>query len=75
MNCLYGPIIAGSDKEEDNYVPRSKILDCITSCIHVAPMNDVLQKKQNVMLLFSHAFSPALPWMGMLNLFYFLIYF
>ncbi|XP_057515552.1 uncharacterized protein LOC130797079 [Amaranthus tricolor] len=54
---------AGSDKEEDNYVPRSKILDCITSCIHVAPMNDVLQKKQNVMLLFSHAFSPALPWM------------
>lgn len=52
----------GSDKEEENYVPRSKILDCTASCINVAPMNDVLQQKQNLMLLFSHALSPALPW-------------
>lgn len=69
--CLYGPITAGSDKEEDNYVPRSKILDCITSCIHVALMNDVLQQKQNMMLLLSHALSSALPWTGKLDLFYF----
>ncbi|XP_048499629.1 uncharacterized protein LOC104890118 isoform X2 [Beta vulgaris subsp. vulgaris] len=52
----------GSDKEEDNYVPRSKILDCTASCINVAPLNDVLQQKQNLMLLLSHALSPALTW-------------
>ncbi|XP_021734263.1 proteasome-associated protein ECM29 homolog isoform X2 [Chenopodium quinoa] len=53
---------SGSDKEEDSYVPRSIILDCTTSCISVAPINDVLQQKHNLMLLFSHALSPAFPW-------------
>lgn len=62
--CIYGLTTAGSDKEEDNYVPRSNILDCTTSCINVAPMKDVLQQKKNLILLLSHALSPALPWTG-----------
>lgn len=72
--CMYGPTTAGSDKEEDNYVPRSKILDCTASCINVAPLNDVLQQKQNLMLLLSHALSPALTWTGSLTMIIILIY-
>ncbi|KAL2941950.1 Proteasome adapter and scaffold protein ECM29 [Bienertia sinuspersici] len=53
---------AGSDKEEENYVPRSKILDCATSCINVASTNDILQQRQNLISLLSHALSPVLPW-------------
>lgn len=57
-----GSVKADSGEEADNYVPRSKILDCTTSCIDVASVSDVLQKKQNLISLLSHALSPAFPW-------------
>ncbi|XP_074321211.1 uncharacterized protein LOC141657772 [Silene latifolia] len=48
--------------EEKSYVPRSKILDCTTSSINIASLDDVLKQQQKLMSLLSHALSPALPW-------------
>ncbi|XP_010271892.1 PREDICTED: proteasome-associated protein ECM29 homolog isoform X2 [Nelumbo nucifera] len=51
--------------EEDNaYVsaPHDKVLDCITSCISVARLSDLLEQGNNLMNVFLFALSPGLPW-------------
>jgi len=58
---------ADSGEEAENYVPRSKILDCTTSCVDVASVGDLLQQKQNLLSLLSHALSPSFPWTGDMN--------
>lgn len=57
-----GSVKADSGEEAENYVPRSKILDCTTSCIDVASVSDLLQHNQNLISLLAHALSPAFTW-------------
>ncbi|KDP43192.1 hypothetical protein JCGZ_22744 [Jatropha curcas] len=51
-----------SDDVEDSSAPLEKILGCVTSCIHVAHVNDILQQKNNLMNMLLISFSPGLQW-------------
>lgn len=47
---------------EDISAPHDKVLDCITSCIHVARLNDILQQQENLVQVFLIFLSPGFPW-------------
>ena len=68
LGLVAGPTItllyAGGDEEEHNSVPHAKIVDCITSCISVGNIRDILEHKKdlvNVILVF---LSLGIPWTG-----------
>ncbi|XP_056162562.1 uncharacterized protein LOC130136561 [Syzygium oleosum] len=50
------------DGKEDSSVPPEKVLDCVTSCIHVAYIDDILEKKNNLKHLWIVSLSPELSW-------------
>ncbi|GAB2277082.1 hypothetical protein Dimus_011791 [Dionaea muscipula] len=49
-------------EREDNNVPLDKVLDCITSTIHIARVNDILQQQQKLMNVLLNSMSPTFPW-------------
>uniref|UniRef100_A0A7N2KMJ3 ARM repeat superfamily protein n=1 Tax=Quercus lobata TaxID=97700 RepID=A0A7N2KMJ3_QUELO len=51
-----------SEAAEDVSIPHEKILDCMTSCIHVAHINDILEQKKNILHIFITSLSPGSPW-------------
>lgn len=55
---------AKSDKDgkEGSSVPLEKVLDCVTSCIHVAHIDDILEQKYNLKHLWIVSLSPELSW-------------
>ncbi|KAM4096438.1 hypothetical protein ACJW30_08G104900 [Castanea mollissima] len=53
---------AESEATEDVSVPHEKILDCMTSCIHVAHINDIIEQKKNLLHIFITSLSPGSPW-------------
>ncbi|GKU93498.1 hypothetical protein SLEP1_g7091 [Rubroshorea leprosula] len=53
---------AESDDIEDVSVPLDKVMNCITSCIHVARVNDILEQKKNLMHVLLSCLSPGLTW-------------
>lgn len=56
---------AGEDKsEEDASVPLDKVVDCVTSVIHVARPEDTLAKGKDLIHVFHVALSPKLSWPG-----------
>ncbi|KAF7852405.1 hypothetical protein BT93_L0950 [Corymbia citriodora subsp. variegata] len=50
------------DGKEDSSVLLEKVLDCITSCIHVAYIDDILKKENNLKHLWIVSLSPELSW-------------
>lgn len=54
------------DQVEKFSVPHNKVLDCITACIHVAHINDILGQQKNLMHVFIATMSSGLPWTGTL---------
>lgn len=57
-------LFAESDNVEDSSVPLEKILGCVLSCIHVARVNDILEKKKNLMDMLLASLSPGFQWTG-----------
>ncbi|OVA18531.1 Proteasome stabiliser ECM29 [Macleaya cordata] len=55
-------IKAGEDKEEDVSAPHDKVLDCITSCISVAHLPDILEQRKNLTHVFLVTLYPGLQW-------------
>ncbi|MCL7022732.1 hypothetical protein MKW94_004116 [Papaver nudicaule] len=53
---------AAEDKEEEVSAPLDKVLDCITSCISVAHLPDVLEQRKNLTHVFLVVLSPNLQW-------------
>ncbi|KAK4773586.1 hypothetical protein SAY87_028605 [Trapa incisa] len=53
---------AESDGSEGASIPLDKVLECITSCIHVAHGDDIIKEKENLKHLFVITLSPELPW-------------
>ncbi|KAF5447658.1 hypothetical protein F2P56_033192 [Juglans regia] len=51
-----------SDEIEDVSVPHEKILDCMTSCIRVAQINDIVEQQNNLVHVFITSLSPGSPW-------------
>ncbi|KAK9274184.1 hypothetical protein L1049_018998 [Liquidambar formosana] len=62
-------IKAESDEVQDSSAPHDKILDCMTSCIHVAYVNDILEQKQNLMHVFLSLLLPGFSWTVKLSVF------
>ncbi|XP_038694487.1 proteasome adapter and scaffold protein ECM29 isoform X1 [Tripterygium wilfordii] len=53
---------AESDDTEDSSVPLDKILECLTSCIHIAHARDILEHKKNLMHVLLVPLSPGFQW-------------
>lgn len=47
-------------------VPHNKIVDCLTSCIHVAHINDILEKQKSLMHMYTAFLLPEHKWTGIL---------
>ncbi|KDO54734.1 hypothetical protein CISIN_1g003081mg [Citrus sinensis] len=60
------PLPSDASKEEsaDESVsaPLDKVLDCVSSCIHVAHVNDIIEQEKNLVQLFTISLSPGFPW-------------
>ncbi|XP_052205851.1 uncharacterized protein LOC127810408 isoform X2 [Diospyros lotus] len=50
------------DKTEDTSIPHAKVVDCITSCIHVGRVSDILEQKNNLVNVILILLSPGFPW-------------
>ncbi|BBH02426.1 ARM repeat superfamily protein [Prunus dulcis] len=53
---------AEEDQVEKFSVPHNKVLDCMTACIHVAHINDIVGQQKNLMHVFIATMSSGLPW-------------
>ncbi|KAG6682548.1 hypothetical protein I3842_13G148300 [Carya illinoinensis] len=53
---------AKTDEIEDVSVPHETILDCMTSCIRVAHINDIVEQQNNLVHVFITSMSPGSPW-------------
>ncbi|KAM2630644.1 hypothetical protein TB1_029488 [Malus domestica] len=53
---------AEEDQVEKVSVPHNKILDCMTACIHVAHINDILGQQKNFLHVLITTLSSGLPW-------------
>ncbi|KAK2971905.1 hypothetical protein RJ640_011686 [Escallonia rubra] len=56
-------------EEENTYAPHDKIVDCITSCIHVARLSDILDQRQNVLHVFLVSLAPEITWTVKMSVF------
>lgn len=52
----------GEDNTEDVSAPLDKVLDCITSCIHVAHLHETVKQGKNLIHVFLHVLSPGFSW-------------
>ncbi|XP_058078401.1 uncharacterized protein LOC131226734 [Magnolia sinica] len=48
--------------EDDVSAPLDIVLDCITACIHVAHLRDILEQGKNLIHVFLCALSPGFSW-------------
>ncbi|KAF4378493.1 hypothetical protein G4B88_027553 [Cannabis sativa] len=53
-----------SEKDDADEIsfPNDKLLECVTSCIHVAQLTDILEQQDNLLHLLIMSLSPGLPW-------------
>ena len=51
---------------EEISVPHNKIVDCLTSCIHVAHINDILEKQKGLAHMYTAFLLPEHKWTGIL---------
>ncbi|ESW13516.1 hypothetical protein PHAVU_008G203200 [Phaseolus vulgaris] len=50
------------DSVEEISIPYNKIVDCLTSCIHVAHINDILEKQKSLMHMYTSLLLPEHKW-------------
>ncbi|XVF04907.1 hypothetical protein REPUB_Repub05bG0125300 [Reevesia pubescens] len=60
---------AESDEAEDISSPVDKLLSCITSCIQVASVNDILEHKKKLMDVILISLSPGFQWIVKMSAF------
>jgi len=64
----YFLFFAEVDGVEETSVPHNKIIDCLTSCIHVAHINDILEKQKDLMNIYAAFLLPEHKWTGIFML-------
>uniref|UniRef100_A0A5B7B1H9 Proteasome-associated protein ECM29 n=1 Tax=Davidia involucrata TaxID=16924 RepID=A0A5B7B1H9_DAVIN len=57
------------DETGDFSAPHDKIVDCLTSCIHVARVSDILEHQRNLVHVFLISLSPGFPWTVKMSVF------
>ncbi|KAK7300265.1 hypothetical protein RJT34_11106 [Clitoria ternatea] len=50
------------DSVEEVSVPHNKVVDCLTSCIRVAHINDILEKQKSLMQMYAAFLLPEHKW-------------
>lgn len=58
---------ADEDNAEDVSAPLDKVLDCVTSCIHVAHLQETIRQGKSLIHVFLCALSPGFSWTGTLT--------
>ncbi|KAK8595997.1 hypothetical protein V6N13_000661 [Hibiscus sabdariffa] len=53
---------AESDDAEDVSIPVDKLMNCITSCIQVASVTDIVENRKKLMDVFLTSLSPGFQW-------------
>lgn len=68
---LINPCNAEGHETEDSSVPHDKIIDCVTSCVLLARLSDILKWQKDLGHVYSNSLSPGIPWIGMHQLLYY----
>ncbi|KAM7500029.1 hypothetical protein LguiA_024443 [Lonicera macranthoides] len=58
-----------ADEKDDISGPNEKIMDCITSCIHVACATDILREQNNLVHVFLVSLAPGIRWTVKMSVF------
>ncbi|KAL2316898.1 hypothetical protein Fmac_030774 [Flemingia macrophylla] len=67
LNSGQAPLVSDAaasevDSVKETSVPYNKIVDCLTSCIHVAHINDILEKQKSIMQMHTAFLLPEHKW-------------
>lgn len=57
-----------AERESSPAALHDKILSCITACIYVARIDDIIKEQKNFIDLYLLSLSPSFPWTGAFNL-------
>ena len=75
FRMLINPCNAEAHETEDSSVPHDKIIDCVTSCVLLARLSDILKWQKDLGHVYSNSLSPGIPWIGMHQLLYYVSFF
>ncbi|KAF7815581.1 proteasome-associated protein ECM29-like protein [Senna tora] len=50
------------DSAENTYVPHNKVVDCLTSCIRVAQIDNILEQQKSLIHMYTTFLSPGYQW-------------
>ncbi|KAJ9537257.1 hypothetical protein OSB04_029990 [Centaurea solstitialis] len=53
---------AEAHQTDDSSVPHDKIIDCITSCVLLARLTDILKWQKDLLHVYLNSLAPAIPW-------------
>lgn len=56
---------AEAHEKEESSVPHEKIIDCVTSCVLLARLSDILKWQKDLVHVYLNSLAPAIPWIGM----------
>ncbi|XP_073141185.1 uncharacterized protein [Henckelia pumila] len=60
---------AEADEADSSPAIHDKILICLTACIHVARIGDILEQRKSLIDLYSFSLSPSFPWTVKMSVF------
>ena len=65
VNCLQLSCNTEARQTDDSSVPHDKIIDCITSCVLLARLSDIIKWQKDLLHVYLNSLAPAIPWTGM----------
>ncbi|KAI7731341.1 hypothetical protein M8C21_033512 [Ambrosia artemisiifolia] len=68
-SSLNGTDKAEARETEDTSVPHDKIVECITSCVLLARLNDIVKWQKDLVHVYSESLAPAIPWIVKVSVF------
>ncbi|KAK9169653.1 hypothetical protein Syun_001793 [Stephania yunnanensis] len=66
---LANDVRTDEEKEENVSAPYEKVLDCVTSCVSVGHLPDIVDQAEKLFHIFSVALSLGLPWTVKMSVF------
>lgn len=60
---------AEAHQTDDSSVPHEKIIDCITSCVLLARLTDILKWQKDLVHVYLNSLAPSIPWIVKVSVF------
>ncbi|CAH1427060.1 unnamed protein product [Lactuca virosa] len=60
---------AEAHEKEESSVPHEKIMDCVTSCVLLARLSDILKWQKDLVHVYLNSLAPAIPWIVKVSVF------